>query len=182
MTTDQLGGITYSYSNLNAFLGNSPQSIQYFGDLSESTPFHPGVTGPRHTEQEYYVGFAQDEWKVSHNFTLNYGLRYDYYTPLQERDNRIVKFNIETGQLDPDTTPFYQSKKNNFQPRVSGTFAATSKTILRAGFGIFVGPGQTEDQIQPVEAERISTTLSSGPFLAYPINPDLIRANFINNP
>ena len=43
--------------------------------------------------------------------------------------------------------------------------------MLRGGFGIFVGPGQTEDQIQPIEAERISTTLTSGPLLAYPIDP-----------
>ncbi len=65
---------------------------------------------------------------------------------------------------------------------MSATLAPTSKTALRAGFGIFVGPGQTEDQIQPVEAERISTTLSSGPFLAYPVDPALIRANFTANP
>ena len=63
------------------------------------------------------------------NFTLNYGLRYDYYAPLREADNRIVKFNIDTGTLDPDTTPFYMSKKNNFQPRVGATFSPTSKTV-----------------------------------------------------
>jgi hypothetical protein len=50
--------------------------------------------------------------------------------------------------------------------------------LVRGGVGIFVGPGQTEDQIQPIEAERISTTLSSGPLLAYPIDPAAIRANF----
>ncbi len=75
------------------------------------------------------------------NFTLNYGLRYDYYAPLTEADNRIVKFNIDTGTLDPDTTPFYKSKKNNFQPRVGATFSPTTKTVIRGGFGIFVGPG-----------------------------------------
>ena len=105
------------------------------------------------------------------NFTLNYGLRYDYYVPLQETDNRIVKFNIDTGSIDPDTTPFYKSKKNNFQPRVSATYSLTPKTVLEAGVGIFVGPGQTEDQIQPIEAERISTTVSSGPLHVYPIDP-----------
>ena len=47
---------------------------------------------------------------------------------------------------------------------------------------MFVGPGQTEDQIQPIEAERISTTLSSGPLLAFPLDAALIRPNFINNP
>jgi hypothetical protein len=182
MTMDQQGGITYTYQNLNQFLANSPQQIQYFGDISEPSPFHPTESGPKHSKQEYYVAFAQDEWRANPRLTLNYGLRYDYYTPLSEVDNRIVKFDINTGQIDPDTTPFYKSLKTNFQPRVAATYALNEKTVLRSGFGIFVGPGQTEDQIQPIEAERISTTLSSGPFLAYPINPDLIRANFINNP
>src|SRR4051812_16937667 len=182
MTTDQQGGVTYAFPSISAFMANLPSTIQYFGDLSEPSPFHNGATGPKHTEQEYYVGYAQDEWKVSPKVTFNYGLRYDYYTPMQEADNRIVKFNIYTGALDPDSTPFYITKTNSFQPRVSSTYSLTDKTVLRGGFGIFVGPGQTEDQIQPVEAERISTTLSSGAFLSYPVNIDAVRANFTNNP
>src|SRR5262245_29399456 len=182
MATDQLGGITYTYSNLTGFLANTPTQVQYFGDLSEPSPFHNGASGLKHIGQEYYVGYAQDEWRLRSNFTLNLGLRYDYYTVLQETDNRIVKFNIDTGVLDPDTTPFYHSKKNNFQPRLAATFAPSSKTVIRAGAGIFVGPGQTEDQIQPVEAERISTTVSSGALNRYPIDPDVFRANFVNNP
>jgi hypothetical protein len=182
MSTDQLGGITYTYQNLAGFLANTPSSIQYFGDLSEPSPFHAGASGLKHIEQEYYVAFAQDEWRVNSNFTLNYGLRYDYYAPLRETDNRIVKFNIETGQLDPDTTDLYRSKKNNFQPRLGATYALGGRTVLRGGFGIFVGPGQTEDQIQPIEAERISTTVTSGPLLAYPIDPVAIRSNFVDNP
>src|SRR5262249_43124569 len=178
MSTDQLGGTTYTYTNLTTFLANTPSSIQYFGDLSEPSPFHNGASGLKNIAQEYYVGYAQDEWRVNPSFTFNYGLRYDYYVPLREVDNRIVKFNIVTGALDPDTTQLYQSKKSNFQPRIAATWAAAEKTVFRGGFGIFVGPGQTEDQIQPVEAERISTTLTSGALLAYPIDPNLIRANF----
>ncbi len=45
--------------------------------------------------------FAQDEWRASPKFTLNYGLRYDYYVPLRETDNRIVKFNVDTGGTRP---------------------------------------------------------------------------------
>ena len=183
MATDQQGGITYSFANLDAFLANTPTTIQYFGDLSEPSPFHDGATGMKHINQEYYVGFAQDEWHVNPKVTLNYGVRYDYYAPLHERDNRIVKFNIDNGQLDPDTTPFYKSLKTNWQPRIAATYTPMERTVLRGGFGIFVGPGQTEDQIQPVEAERISTTLSAGaPGALYPVDPNLIRANFINNP
>ena len=183
MTTDQQGGITYSFANLDAFLANTPGTIQYFGDLSEPSPFHNGASGPKHIRQEYYVGFAQDEWHVTPDFTLNYGLRYDYYAPLHESDNRIVKFNIDSGKLDPDTTPFYKSLRTNWQPRIAATYSPMAKTVLRGGFGIFVGPGQTEDQIQPIEAERISTTLSTGaPGAVYPVDPAVIRANFINNP
>ena len=54
--------------------------------------------------------------------------------------------------------------------------------MFRSGFGIFVGPGQGEDLIQPIESDRVNTTLSTGPFLAYPINQDLLVANFTNNP
>jgi hypothetical protein len=112
----------------------------------------------KNIRQQYFVAFAQDEWRVRPNLTLNYGLRYDYYQPLHEADNRIVKFNIDTGRLDPDTTPFYQSKKTNFQPRLGMSYQPPPKTALRAVIGMFVGPGQTEDQIQPIEAERISFT------------------------
>jgi hypothetical protein len=182
MTTDQLGGITYTYPNVTAFLANTPTSVLYFGDLSEPSPFHNGATGEKHIKQQYYVGYAQDEWRVRQNVTLNYGLRYDYYVPLTEADNRVVKLNVVTGQIDPDTTPFYRSKKTNFQPRLSASYSPTSGMVVKSGFGIFVGPGQTEDQIQPIEAERISTSVTSGPLLAYPVDPALIRLNFTNNP
>ena len=182
MSTDQQGGITYTFSNVTSFLANAPSSIQYFGDLSEPSPFNNGASGLKHTVQNYVVGFAQDEWRLSSNFTLNYGLRYDYYAPIRERDNRIVKFNINTGQLDPNTTAFYQTKKNSLQPRLSAVWSPGAKTVIKGGAGIFVGPGQTEDQIQPIEAERISTTVTSGSLLAYPVDAAAIRANFTGNP
>src|SRR5262249_35248257 len=141
---DQLGGITYTFANVGAFMANTPSSIQYFGDLSEPSPFHSGASGLKHIRQQYYVGFAQDEWRVGKKLTLNYGLRYDYYAPLREANNRIVKFNIVTGLLDPDTTPFYKSKKTEFQPRVSVSYQIAPRTVLKAGGGLFVGPGQTE--------------------------------------
>jgi hypothetical protein len=179
MATDRIGGTTYTFANVTAFLANQAQSVQYLGDVSEPSVFNNGATGERHIRQNYLIAFAQDEWHASPNFTLNYGVRYDYYRPLTEANDLIVRFNIDTGTIDPNTTPLYKSKTNNFQPRISATYAATTKTVLRGGFGVFVGPGQTEDQIQPVESDRISSTISNS---AFPINADLLRANFINNP
>jgi hypothetical protein len=180
MATDRIGGTTYTFANITAFLANQAQSVQYLGDVSEPSVFNNGATGQRHTRQNYFVGYAQDEWRVRPNFTLNYGLRYDYYTPLTEADDLIVKFNIDTGVIDPNTTPLYKSKKNNFQPRVSATYSpGNGGTVIRGGFGLFVGPGQTEDQIQPVESDRISSTIANS---AFPIDPQVLRSNFVNNP
>jgi hypothetical protein len=179
MATDRLGGTTYSYSNLTAFLSNTASTIQYLGDVSEPSVFNDGLTGPRHTIQNYTILYAQDEWRLRDSLTLNYGLRYDYYAPLRERNNGVVMFNIDTGVVDPNTTPLFTSKKNNFQPRVSMSWSANEKTVIRGGFGIFVGPGQTEDQIQPVESDRISITQSGG---TYPIDPAALRAAFASNP
>jgi hypothetical protein len=182
MATDRLGGTTYSFTNLNAFLANQPSTIQYLGDESAPSVFNNGATGPRNLEQEYFIAYAQDEWHLNPRFTLNYGLRYDYYTPMREANDLQVKFNIDTGQIDPNTTPLFKSTTTNLQPRVGATFAASERTVVRGGFGLFVGPGQTEDQIQPAaDSDRVSTTLSTGA-LAFPLDPNVAIANFVNNP
>ena len=60
------------------------------------------------------------------------------------------------------------------------TPGSSGKTVLRGGFGIFVGPGQTEDQIQPIESDRISTH-DERRRLTRSTRRSL-RANFVNNP
>src|SRR5499427_5146955 len=183
MSTDRQGGTTYTFTNLNAFLANTPTSIQFLGEVSSPSVFNNGATGLRHYQQEYYIGYAQDEWRVNPKLTLNYGLRYDYYTPPREANNLQVKFNIDTGTIDPPTTQILQSSKTNFQPRIGASYAATEKTVFRAGFGLFVGPGQTEDQIQTIgDSDRVSSTITSGPLLAFPLDPAAAVANFVNNP
>lgn len=189
--TDRLGGTTYTFSNLNAFLANTPASVQYLGDVSAPSPFNNGFTGNRHAQQEYYIAYAQDEWKIRPNLTLSYGLRYEYYTPLREKHNAQVLFDITTGQIKSPDLPAFKSAKNNFGPRIALTwspnqngngFFAGGKTVLRGGFGIYYGPGQTEDQIQPIESDRISSTISSGSLLAFPANIPAIVTNFNSTP
>ncbi len=185
--TDRLGGTTYTYSNLNNFLANTLQSVQFAGDLSDPSPI-TGVSGTRKAEQEYYIAFAQDEWKARPNLTINYGLRYEYYTPLREAHDAQVLFDIRTGQLRDPKESAFKSSKTSFGPRIAitwspnyagGGFFGGGRTLLRGGFGIYYGPGQTEDQIQPIESDTIRITQSGG---AFPVNIDALRANFINNP
>ncbi len=189
--TDRLGGTTYTYSNIASFLANTPQSVQFLGDVSAPSPFNGGATGQRYAKQEYYIGYAQDEWKIRPNLTLNYGLRYEYYTPLREDRNLQVLFDIETGQLRPSSEDAFGAKKTNFGPRVALTwspnqngtgFFGGGRTVLRGGFGIYYGPGQTEDQIQPIESDRISSTFTSGPLNAFPLDTAAAVAFFNSNP
>lgn len=60
--------------------------------------------------------FVQDQWRVNSKLTLNYGLRYDFETGL--------------GYL---LNPYYKE----FQPRVGLAFSPNSKTVVRAGYGVF---------------------------------------------
>ena len=189
--TDRLGGTTYTFSNLNAFLANTPTSVQYLGDVSAPSAFTNGPGGTRLAKQEYYIGYAQDEWKIRPGLTLSYGLRYEYYKPLREAHNQQILFNIDTGTLRPATEQAFKSSRTNFGPRLAVTwspnqsgdgFFAGGKSVIRGGFGIYYGPGQTEDQIQPIESDRISSTVTSGALLAFPANIPGIISNFTSNP
>jgi hypothetical protein len=195
--TDRQGGTTYTYSSINNFLANSLQSIQFLGDVSAPSPFNGGATGQRFAKQEYYIAYAQDEWKISPSLTLNYGLRYEYYTPLREDRHLQVLFDINTGQLRDPHQAAFRTSKNNFGPRVAlswspnpaGTgFFSGGRTVIRGGFGVYYGPGQTEDQIQPIESDRISATFTSnpifvgGPPLAFPLDPAAATTFFLSNP
>ena len=96
--------------------------------------------------------FAQDTWKVTRRFTLDYGLRWDYQTYMKEQYGRIPNFspttpNPSTGNL-PGAVIFEGSGPGHcncdfaknypfaFGPRLGLAYQITSKTVLRAGWGI----------------------------------------------
>jgi hypothetical protein len=191
--TDRQGGTTYTYPNITALLANTPSQIQVLGDTSTPDPWNNGATGNRLLKQYYLIGYAQDEWKIRPNFTMSYGLRYEYYSVLHEDRSLSVFMNADTGKLAcnttpgcdlPGTTPWYSSKKNNFGPRLAFSWAPEAfknKTVLRVGVGYYFGPGQTEDQVQPIDSDRATRTLTSN--IAFPVDPRQVLAGYdINSP
>src|SRR5258706_4435948 len=149
MYTDRQGGITYTFASINIFLANNASSVQFLGDLSAPSPFFNNSTGQAFAKQAYYIGYAQDEWKLKPNVTLSYGLRYEYYTPLKEASNRQIYFDINTGELRDSSGDPYHTSKSNFGPRVALTcspnptgtrFLGGGGTVLRERVGIFSGP------------------------------------------
>lgn len=173
---DQLGGITYSYGSLADFALNRNLTAAYIGDLSLAGDFRiqtdPITTisrpfsGLSQARQYYAIGYAQDEWRVRRDMVLNFGLRYEYYSVNREKNDRAVIFDVAKGKLASLDTPFYVAT-HNFGPRLGFTWTPESlggKTVFRVGGGLYYGPGQYEDLIQPIESNvfRSSTTLANG--------------------
>ncbi len=181
---DQLGGTTYNFPTVTSFLNNQPSQIAYNGDLSALSPF-TGLSGVAKLQQMYYIGYAQDEWRIRPNFTMSYGLRYEYYSPLREARNKNVFFDIPSGTIIPKYDgDWYSSSKLNFGPRLGFTWspvASNGKTVVRMGAGYYYGPGQTEDQLQPEANDRIGSTRTTN--ISYPFNTAALAASYdVNSP
>ena len=104
----------------------SVQQLQLFATVDDFLNFGPVNSGfftvttaggltPQaneiHLNNNYHTVFAQDDWKFRQNLTLNFGVRWDYDSEFQ--------------------------KKDNISPRIGFAWAATPKTVVRGHFGRF---------------------------------------------
>jgi hypothetical protein len=96
--------------------------------------------------------FAQDDWHVRRNLTLNLGVRYDVYTPFIEIKNHIANFDpvnamlIQAGVNGVSRTTNIQTDYSGVQPRVGFAYTATPTTVLRGGFGMSFFPTNYQSQ------------------------------------
>ena len=113
-----------------------------------------------------YAGYIQDDWKVTPKLTVNVGVRYELWSPIDERFGRQANFDLQTLTLNipkgnnqdlplpPNfATAFPTVKvirgqaastlipwdKTNFGPRIGLAYKAFDKTVFRLGFGMFYG-------------------------------------------
>jgi Carboxypeptidase regulatory-like domain len=64
-----------------------------------------------------YEAFAQDTWRIHPKVTVDFGLRYAFYTPLMDKSNMLFTFSPEA--YDPAQAPTFADPEGNFL--VSGT-------------------------------------------------------------
>jgi hypothetical protein len=133
--------------NYASFLLGTPDSFQ--------------LSPPNSTKLgNHAMGFyAQDSWKVTRKLTVDYGLRYDFQTYLNEQYGRMQEISWSTPNPTVGGLPgtgiyqgsnpgqcncaFSHNYKYAFGPRVGAAFQINPKTVLRAGAGIMYGTTQT---------------------------------------
>jgi hypothetical protein len=128
--------------------------------------------------KKQWGAYAQDSWKVTRKFTLDYGLRYDYSTYLQESYGRAPSFSrTATHPLaglpgaaiyDGDGPKQCNCTISHnypwaFAPRLGAAYQITPKTVLRLGFGI-VYNGTEQNNGAAGTVANAAATASSGIF------------------
>ncbi len=118
-----------------------------------------------HTFTDGMMFYIQDSYKATPNLTLNFGVRYEYFTPIMERDNLMSNFDpnanggrgalitANPGDLGQVPCEFecvqrvqadgvfgralVHPDRNNLAPRLSAAYRIGDRTVLRGGYAIF---------------------------------------------
>ncbi len=143
-----------------------PGGVDHLGGLQaiRVSPF-----GAVDAFKTYHGAYAQDSWRVTDKFTVNYGLRWDYFSREQEREGEQANFvpgppaqylipaewqslplsasfrnNLAADKVELVYTDEYGSglgkmPSTNFAPRLDGAYQLNEKNVVRGGYGLFYG-------------------------------------------
>ena len=106
--------------------------------------------GTEHYRQNSWDLYFQDDWRVKSTLTVSLGVRYEYFTPYSETDNRLVTLDtnedftaaapVEAGGIGPFTGQFPETlvsaDHNNIAPRLGVAWKPAEKWTVRAGYGV----------------------------------------------
>lgn len=143
--TTLVNGVTTTTSCLTCGLGGNPEADLLMGILGlgeHDQTFHGAVTGRR---WKIWRPFVQDDWRPTHDLTLNLGLAWDMTTPISEAHNKMSDFLPFTDQLliagqnGVSSAAGIKMNWTAFEPRVglSWKVLGSDKTVIRAGYGLF---------------------------------------------
>ncbi len=115
-----------------------------------------------HLRSHVYDMFVQDDWHARSNLTLNAGLRYEFFAPYIETQNRLANLDFTSDLstlavvLPNGTGPVHgqfpraliHPDRVNFSPRVGFAWRPFGNIVLRGGYGINTNTGQYARMIQ----------------------------------
>lgn len=147
---------TFTFPTVTAFLND------------QATAFSANTSNRSSRVYANSIGaFLTDSWKVTQSFTVNLGMRYDWYGTPTEAENRFVVFNPANDTLQPvgkngGPSVAYNESALNFEPRVGIAYSPfeSGKTVIRSAYAIMTD--------QPTLG--LVTGLATNPPYAFPIS------------
>ncbi len=124
----------------NTFRGklSFPDLASFLAGIPSSGKIAQGGT-KRHSYENSHGLFIQDSFRWTPRLTLNYGIRWDYFGVVGEKNNLFYQLD-PTAASDLSSAPqLYGKDYNNFAPRFGFAYdlAGKSKTVIRGGWGLF---------------------------------------------
>ncbi len=116
--------------------------------IFEQIDANPQTGGPadaqRGLRSKDIAAFFQDDWKLRPNLTLNLGLRWEYFKPLTDANNRLTNINFGPGGVLATSTlahvnSLIPSTKRNFGPRLGFAWSPSrfhGDAVVRGGGAI----------------------------------------------
>jgi hypothetical protein len=116
-----------SFPDLTTFLEGFPSG----GKITQGS-------SKRHTFENSHGFYIQDSFRWTPRFTVNYGMRWDYFGVVGEKNNLFYRFDPTVGDVVP-AGQLYNKDLNNFAPRIGFAYDVTGKgrTVVRGGWGLF---------------------------------------------
>lgn len=132
----------------------------------------------RDTRNNGFSFFAQDDYRLAPKFTLNFGLRWEYFGPLSEAHNLLSNYDPATGLLEMvGSNGLYDRDLHDFGPRIGFAWNVLPGTVIRAGYGIY-------NDYVPQDLFIANFTTSAGvatnPIGPVPVLPMVFNANVFN--
>jgi hypothetical protein len=143
--------------------------------------------------QPYFAVYSQNDWRATSKLTVNLGLRWDLQPGPTERYNRMASYDLEQktpyGAFGTMAYPgangydrgLWDTRHNNFGPRVGLAYRAMESLVIRGGFGVTYLPSNTGYFSGPNDYG--STSFGSGTnMIPYGTNPNGMPAYRFTDP
>jgi hypothetical protein len=128
-------------------------ATQQFNVTSRDSGFVSGATFGQQMRQTNWALYFNDNWKATRKLTLTLGTRWEYWSPLDEKNALFLMPVVPSGMSPIDVMrsnatldfagnavnrPLYKKDWNNFGPNVGLAYQpfGDGKTVIRAGYSV----------------------------------------------